>query len=115
MSIALTIAILLVLLTILGAPLCVVILAAALIGFWALGIDLSVIAIENYRLADTPLLMALPLFTISAINWWYSALEPSHQWIWSGYPCGFFNPLIQRSVPGFGFHHYFLPSNGLRF
>ena len=57
--------ILLFLLTILGAPLFVVILAVALIGFSMLGIDLSVIAIEIYRLADTPLLVALPLFTFT--------------------------------------------------
>lgn len=57
--------ILLFLLTILGAPLFVVILAVALIGFYALGVDLSVIAIEIYRLADTPLLVALPLFTFT--------------------------------------------------
>ena len=50
---------------ILGAPLFVVLLAVALIGFYTLGIDLSVIAIEIYRLADTPLLVALPLFTFT--------------------------------------------------
>jgi hypothetical protein len=50
---------------ILGAPLFLVILAVALIGFYALEIDLSVIAIEIYRLADTPLLVALPLFTFT--------------------------------------------------
>jgi tripartite ATP-independent transporter DctM subunit len=57
--------IILFLLTILGAPLFVIILAVALVGFYALGIDLSVIAIEIYRLADTPLLVALPLFTFT--------------------------------------------------
>lgn len=65
MSEFLPVIILLFLLTIFGAPLFVVILAAALIGFYALGIDLSVIAIEIYRLADTPLLVALPLFTFT--------------------------------------------------
>jgi tripartite ATP-independent transporter DctM subunit len=34
-------------------------------GFWSLGVDLSVIAIELYRLADTPALVALPLFTFA--------------------------------------------------
>lgn len=65
MSAVVPLGILLFLLTILGAPLFVVILAVALIGFYALGIDLSVIAIEIYRLADTPLLVALPLFTFA--------------------------------------------------
>lgn len=63
MSIVLTI--LLVLMIALGAPLFAVILAASLLGFHSAGIDLSVIAAELYRLADTPLLVALPLFTLS--------------------------------------------------
>ncbi len=57
--------ILLMLLAILGAPLFTVILAVAMLGFYVSGVDLSVIAIEIYRLADTPLLMALPLFTFA--------------------------------------------------
>lgn len=48
-----------------GAPIFVVILAAAMIGFSVAGIPLEVIAIEIYRIADTPLLVALPLFTLS--------------------------------------------------
>ena len=65
MSMIIPVILLLFILTILGAPLFVIILAVALIGFYALGIDLSVIAIEIYRLADTPLLVALPLFTFT--------------------------------------------------
>jgi len=57
--------ILLGLLAILGAPLFSVILAVAMFGFFISGVDLSVIAIEIYRLADTPLLLALPLFTFA--------------------------------------------------
>ena len=53
------------LLALLGAPLFAVILAVAMAGFWSLGVDLSVIAIELYRLADTPALVALPLFTFA--------------------------------------------------
>ncbi len=49
----------------LGTPLFVVILAAAMLGFYATGTDLQVIAIELYRLADTPLLPALPLFAFA--------------------------------------------------
>jgi TRAP-type mannitol/chloroaromatic compound transport system permease large subunit len=53
------------LLALLGAPLFAVILAVAMAGFWTVGVDLSVIAIELYRLADTPALVALPLFTFA--------------------------------------------------
>ena len=59
------IAIILLLLAALGAPLFAIILAVALLGFYALGIDLSVIAIEIYRIADAPLLLALPFFTFA--------------------------------------------------
>lgn len=56
---------LLVLLALLGAPLFAVIAASALLGFWREGIDLQVIAIEIYRLAETPVLLAIPLFTFA--------------------------------------------------
>ena len=56
--------ILLGLLAILGAPLFSVILAVAMLGFYISGVDLSVIAIEIYRIADTPLLLALPLWPL---------------------------------------------------
>ena len=46
-------------------PLFAVILSLALVGFYSSGIDLSVIAIEIYRLTNTPLLLALPLFTLA--------------------------------------------------
>ena len=46
-----------------GAPLLAVLMAAAMLGFLAAGIDLTVVAIEVYRIVDTPLLVALPLFT----------------------------------------------------
>ena len=61
----LTISILLIIFALLGAPLFAVIAAAALAGFYAGEIDLSVIGIELYRIADTPLLLALPLFTFA--------------------------------------------------
>lgn len=48
-----------------GMPLFAVILSLALIGFYSSGIDLSVIAIEIFRLTNTPLLLALPLFTFA--------------------------------------------------
>ena len=49
----------------LGAPLFAVIAAAALAGFYSEGIDLSVVVIEIYRLAETPVLLAIPLFTFA--------------------------------------------------
>ena len=57
--------ILLSLVAFLGAPLFIVILAAAMLGFLVSDIPLTVITIEIYRLVDTPLLLALPLFTFS--------------------------------------------------
>ena len=64
MSFGLVIAIILVL-ALFGMPLFAVILSLALVGFYSSGIDLSVIAIEIYRLTNTPLLLALPLFTLA--------------------------------------------------
>lgn len=46
-----------------GAPLFAVILAGAMLGFSSSDIDLAIIPIEVYRIVDTPLLVALPLFT----------------------------------------------------
>lgn len=56
---------LLVLMLLLGMPLFAVILAATMLGFYSTEIDLTVISAELYRLASTPLLVALPLFTLS--------------------------------------------------
>ena len=50
------------LLAILGAPLFIVISGLALLSFYGIEIDLSVVIIEMSRLADTPLLLSLPLF-----------------------------------------------------
>ena len=50
---------------VLGAPLFAVIMGAAMLGFYSADIDLAIIAIELYRIVDTPLLVALPLFTFS--------------------------------------------------
>jgi C4-dicarboxylate transporter DctM subunit len=52
-------------LAIFGTPLFAVILAVSIIGFHYSGVNLSVIAIEIYRIADTPVLLALPLFTFA--------------------------------------------------
>jgi len=56
---------LLILMAFLGAPLFAVIAASALMGFYQSEIDLSVIAIEIYRIVDTPVLVAIPLFTFA--------------------------------------------------
>lgn len=48
-----------------GMPIFIAILAAAMLGFYFDDIPLQVISIEIYRIADTPLLVALPLFTLS--------------------------------------------------
>ncbi|MBU1195444.1 MAG: TRAP transporter large permease subunit [Proteobacteria bacterium] len=55
----------LILLAFLGAPLFCIIIAAAMTGFYMSDIHLSVMAIELFRIADTPILLALPLFTFA--------------------------------------------------
>lgn len=55
----------LVMLALLGAPLFAIIAAAALLGFYQSDIDLSAVTIEFYRLAEMPLLLAIPLFTFA--------------------------------------------------
>lgn len=62
---AIALSLLLVCFLLMGAPLFTVILAAAMLGFYYADVDLSVIAIELYRIVDTPLLVALPLFTLA--------------------------------------------------
>ncbi len=49
----------------LRAPLFAVIAAGALLGFYRQKVDLAVIPIEIYRIADTPVLLAIPLFTFA--------------------------------------------------
>jgi C4-dicarboxylate transporter DctM subunit len=56
---------LLVALALLGAPLFAVIAAGAIFSFYRAGIDLSVVPIEIYRLAEMPVLLAIPLFTFA--------------------------------------------------
>lgn len=48
-----------------GTPLFAVILAVAFIGFFYAGVDVTAVAVEFYRISDTPLLLALPLFTFA--------------------------------------------------
>ena len=55
----------LIVLALFGVPLFSIIAAGALYGFYSADIDLQVIGIELYRIAETPLLMALPMFTFA--------------------------------------------------
>lgn len=52
-------------LVVMGVPLFVIIASSALYGFSTVDIDLSVVAIEIYRIVDTPILIAIPLFTLA--------------------------------------------------
>ncbi|MBT3204127.1 MAG: TRAP transporter large permease subunit [Gammaproteobacteria bacterium] len=56
---------LLILLAIMRTPLFAVIAASAMLGLYSEEIDLSVISIEVYRLAEMPVLLAIPLFTFA--------------------------------------------------
>ena len=53
------------LLALYGAPLFVIIAASAMWSFYGEGIDLSVMGIEIYRVAEMPILLAIPLFTFA--------------------------------------------------
>ena len=55
----------LVVLALLRTPLFVIIAASALFGFYRSDIDLSAVLIEFYRLAEMPILLAIPLFTFA--------------------------------------------------
>lgn len=55
----------LIILALLGAPLFSIIGASAFWGFYQSEIDLSVVAIEFYRIAEMPVLQAIPLFTFA--------------------------------------------------
>jgi C4-dicarboxylate transporter DctM subunit len=54
-------------LALLKTPLFLVISALALLSFYSVDIDISVVIIEMSRLADTPLLVSLPLFIFAGI------------------------------------------------
>jgi len=59
------IGIVLLLLAFLGSPLFAVIGLIAVLAFYAAGIDSSAVIVELYRLASTPTLIAIPLFTFA--------------------------------------------------
>jgi C4-dicarboxylate transporter DctM subunit len=55
----------LILLTLLGMPIFAGLLAAAMLGLYASGVDISAILIDIFRLANAPVLLAIPLFTFA--------------------------------------------------
>ena len=63
LTIAITLA--LIFLALSGMPIFAVIAATALVGFYLSDIEVTVVAIELYRIVDTPMLVALPLFTLA--------------------------------------------------
>lgn len=52
-------------LALLGTPLFIIISASALLNFYLVDIDSSIVPIEMYRLANTPMLIAIPLFAFA--------------------------------------------------
>jgi tripartite ATP-independent transporter DctM subunit len=54
-----------VVLALLGTPLFIIISASALLNFYLVGIDSSILTIEMYRMANTPMLIAIPLFAFA--------------------------------------------------
>ncbi len=52
-------------LALVGTPLFIIISASALLSFYLVGIDSSIVIIEMYRLAKTPMLIAVPLFAFA--------------------------------------------------
>ncbi|PLX74978.1 MAG: C4-dicarboxylate ABC transporter [Desulfuromonas sp.] len=53
------------LLAICGAPLFTIIAASAMWGFYGEDVDLSIMAVELFRIAEMPILLAIPLFTFA--------------------------------------------------
>ncbi len=56
---------LIILLILFGMPVFAGITAAAMLGLYSSGVDLSAVAIEMFRLANAPVLLAIPLFTFA--------------------------------------------------
>ena len=65
MLLAMVITVALIFLALSGMPIFAVIAATALVGFYLSDIEVTVVAIELYRIVDTPMLVALPLFTLA--------------------------------------------------
>lgn len=58
---------LLIVLALAGMPLFAVIAIGALVAFWDVGLDVSVVAMEFQRIGELPVLVALPLFTFAGV------------------------------------------------
>lgn len=58
-------ALVLLFLALIGAPLFVIIAASALWGFHRLDISLTSVILETFSIAETPILLAIPLFTLA--------------------------------------------------
>jgi TRAP-type mannitol/chloroaromatic compound transport system permease large subunit len=56
---------LLIVILLIGTPLFIVIACNALLRYHAAGIDLSALVIDFYGLAETPIILAIPLFTLA--------------------------------------------------
>ena len=65
MLLTIAITVTLIFLALSGMPIFAVIAATALVGFYLSDIEVTVVAIELYRIVDTPMLVALPLFTLA--------------------------------------------------
>ncbi len=61
----LLVALVLLVLALIGTPLFALIAAIAMLGFYGQELDLGIVAIEFHRLADMPVLVAIPLFTLA--------------------------------------------------
>ncbi len=61
----LSLVILLIILIVMGLPIFAGIMAAALLGLYVSGVSISAIPIEIFRLANAPVLLAIPLFTFA--------------------------------------------------
>lgn len=59
------VALILLFLALIGTPLFAIIAASALLGFHSADYDLQLVAIEIFRLAEMPILLAIPLFTFA--------------------------------------------------
>jgi tripartite ATP-independent transporter DctM subunit len=59
------VAVVLILLTLFGMPIFAGLLGAAMLGLYVTGVDISAILIEIFRLANAPVLLAIPLFTFA--------------------------------------------------
>jgi len=103
--------ILLIVLIILGLPLFIGILAAAMLGLNVSQVDLAAIPIEIFRLANSPVLLAIPLFQEASSDGFPGVSE-----LLPWYPVPFLPPLQEQPglplspLAGCSFPHLYLRS-----